>query len=64
MTQRARLGRPPRALIVTHYWAPHVGGIERVAAEQAERLAGRGWQVRVATSRLRGDPAIEGEAHS
>ena len=46
-----------RVLMVTHYWPPHVGGIETVAVEHARRLAERGWEVRVATSRLRGDPA-------
>ena len=48
-----------RVLIVTHYWPPHVGGIETVAVEQASRLAERGWEVRVVTSRLRGDEAHE-----
>jgi D-inositol-3-phosphate glycosyltransferase len=46
-------------LIVTHYWPPHVGGIETVAVEQARRLSDRGWEVTIATSRLRGDPAHE-----
>jgi D-inositol-3-phosphate glycosyltransferase len=46
-----------RVLIVTHYWPPHVGGIETVAVEQASRLAARGWEVQVVTSRLRGDRA-------
>lgn len=44
-----------RLLVVTHYWAPHVGGVERVAAEQVRRLAERGWSVEVHTSRLAGD---------
>jgi glycosyltransferase involved in cell wall biosynthesis len=48
-----------RVLIVTHYWPPHVGGIETVAVEQASRLAVRGWEVQVVTSRLRGDQARE-----
>ncbi len=48
-----------RVLIVTHYWPPHVGGIETVAVEQASRLAERGWEVHVVTSRLRGDEARE-----
>lgn len=43
--------------VVTHYWAPHVGGIETVAREQALRLAELGWQVDVFTSRLGSDPA-------
>ncbi len=42
---------------MTHYWAPHVGGIETVAREQALRLADLGWQVDVFTSRLGSDPA-------
>lgn len=46
-------------VIVTHYWAPHVGGIETVAAEQAHRLAGRGWNVQVFTSRFAGDQKVE-----
>ena len=50
-----------RALIVTHYWPPHVGGIERVAFVQAVALARRGWRVTVATSRLAGDCAVEHE---
>jgi D-inositol-3-phosphate glycosyltransferase len=48
-----------RVLIVTHYWPPHVGGIETVAVEQATRLAARGWEVQVVTSRLRGDQSRE-----
>lgn len=44
-----------RVLIVTHYWPPHVGGIETVAVEHARRLSACGWDVRVATSRLAGD---------
>lgn len=49
----------PRVLIVTHYWRPHVGGIETVAIEQAQRLAARDWDVTVATSRLAGDASRE-----
>ncbi len=44
---------------MTHYWPPHVGGIETVATEHALRLSDRGWDVRVATSRLGGDQARE-----
>jgi phosphatidylinositol alpha-1,6-mannosyltransferase len=42
--------------VATHYWSPHRGGIETVAREQCERLVQRGHEVRVITSRLRGDP--------
>jgi D-inositol-3-phosphate glycosyltransferase len=45
--------------MVTHYWPPHVGGIETVAVEHARRLSERGWKVRIATSRLRGDRSHE-----
>lgn len=50
-----------RILIVTHYWQPHRGGVETVAREQALRLAQRGHQVSVVTSRLRGDPELAWE---
>lgn len=46
-----------RVLAVTAYWPPHRGGIETVAWEQAHRLARRGHQVSVVTSRLAGDPS-------
>lgn len=46
-----------RVGIVTHYWLPHMGGIEVLARDQAHALADRGWEVTVFTSRLRGDPA-------
>ena len=41
-----------RVVVVTHYWAPHVGGIETVARQQARGLAGRGFDVEVHTTRL------------
>jgi glycosyltransferase involved in cell wall biosynthesis len=43
--------------LVTHYWAPHVGGIETVAKEQAQRLADLGWHIEVFTTRMRDDAA-------
>lgn len=46
----------PRVGIVTHYWPPHIGGIEALARDQAHDLAGRGWRVTVFSSRLHGDP--------
>lgn len=49
----------PRLTIVSSYFAPHVGGVETMAHEQALRLAARGWDVEVLTSRLRGDAARE-----
>jgi glycosyltransferase involved in cell wall biosynthesis len=50
-----------RVLAVTAYWPPHRGGIETVAWEQAHRLARRGHQVSVVTSRLAGDPSTSME---
>lgn len=41
-----------KILIVSHYFPPHTGGIEFVAANQARRLAGHGYQVTVLTSRV------------
>lgn len=46
-----------RLAVITHYWAPHVGGIETVAREQARRLADLGWQVDVFTTRIGADAA-------
>lgn len=44
-----------RMALITHYWAPHVGGIETIAREQALRLARLDWHVEVFTSRLGAD---------
>ncbi len=48
-----------RLVLVTHYWDPHVGGIEAVARQQAERFAQLGAAVEVHTTRLpRTAPAV------
>jgi D-inositol-3-phosphate glycosyltransferase len=39
-------------VIVTHYYPPHMGGIEMVAKQQAERLASLGHTVNVITSKV------------
>jgi phosphatidylinositol alpha-1,6-mannosyltransferase len=39
-----------RVLVVTHYYAEHGGGVERVAAELAERLSRRGFEITWAAS--------------
>lgn len=49
---------PRRIAIVTHYWLPHLGGIEILARDQAELLAAKGWKVAVFTSRLARDQAV------
>lgn len=41
-----------RVLIVSHYYPPHIGGIERVAEKQAIVLAKKGHFVTVVTSRV------------
>lgn len=46
---------PLRVGFVTHYWLPHLGGIEVLAHDQAKRLADMGWNVTVFTSRLAGE---------
>ncbi len=43
---------PPTAVLTTHYWHPHVGGIETVARHHLEELTRRGWHVDVHTSRI------------
>jgi len=44
--------RPKHILIVTHYFPPHIGGIETVAYNQAKRLVALGNTVTVVTSRI------------
>ncbi|UKD57194.1 glycosyltransferase family 4 protein [Amycolatopsis sp. FU40] len=53
---------PLRILLVSHYYPPHVGGIENVAAQQARMLAARGAEVTVLTSALPAAPpsAVDG----
>jgi glycosyltransferase involved in cell wall biosynthesis len=45
---------PLRVLLVSHYYPPHVGGIENVVRQEAVRLAARGVEVTVLTSGERG----------
>src|SRR5579871_1881497 len=44
--------RNKNIVIVTHYYPPHIGGIEMVAHNQAKRLAAAGHKVTVVTSRV------------
>jgi len=39
-----------KILMVTHYWYPHEGGIERVSYEEARRLVEKGHEVTILTS--------------
>lgn len=54
MHARRDAGGPdrPAALIVTHYWEPHVGGIERVARHHRLELVARGWNVSAHSTRI------------
>ncbi|GAB2862202.1 glycosyltransferase family 4 protein [Streptomyces deserti] len=51
--------RPPRVLLVSHYYPPHVGGIENVVRREAEGLAARGADVTVLTSADRSSVTVE-----
>jgi glycosyltransferase involved in cell wall biosynthesis len=54
--------RPRRLLIVSHYFPPHVGGIERVAWAEASDLSTAGEEVRVLTSACGFGEALTEEA--
>lgn len=51
---------PRRVLLVCHYYAPHIGGIESVVQAEAERLTALGHEVTVLTSAERGGTSVEG----
>jgi glycosyltransferase involved in cell wall biosynthesis len=44
----------PRICLVTHYFPPHMGGIEKVSYEQSKRLTQSGYQIDVLTSKMKG----------
>jgi glycosyltransferase involved in cell wall biosynthesis len=44
-----------RILTAAHYWPPHVGGVEFEAREQSRRLAARGHELTVVSSRIADD---------
>lgn len=48
-----------KILIVTHYFRPHIGGIEVVAYNQAKELVRKGHKVTIITSKLNGDKDTE-----
>ena len=52
--------QPRRILLVCHYYAPHLGGIEQVVQAEAERLAALGHEVAVLTSAPRSSVSVEG----
>lgn len=51
---------PHNVLLVCHYYAPHVGGIENVVQAEAERLVALGHEVTVLTSAERSSTSVEG----
>jgi glycosyltransferase involved in cell wall biosynthesis len=53
--------RSPRVLLVSHYYPPHVGGIENVVHQQAVHLARQGADVTVLTSGPRRTTTTDGD---
>ena len=43
----------PKICIVTHFFPPHMGGIEKVSYEQSRRLANLGYDIDILTSIVR-----------
>jgi glycosyltransferase involved in cell wall biosynthesis len=43
----------PRICLVTHFFPPHMGGIEKVSYEQSKRLTPLGYQIDVLTSKIK-----------
>src|SRR5665647_254574 len=54
--------RPRRLLVVSQYFPPHVGGIERIAWIEANYLSRAGTEVSVLTSACDSEGALTGEA--
>ena len=48
-----------KILIITHYFEPHIGGIEIVAYNQAKELVKKGHEVTIVTSKLDREKAVE-----
>jgi D-inositol-3-phosphate glycosyltransferase len=44
----------PRICLVTHFFPPHMGGIEKVSYEQSKRLVESGYEIDVLTSKTEG----------
>jgi len=44
----------PRVCLVTHFFPPHVGGIEKVSYEQSKKLTEAGYEFDVLTSKTKG----------
>lgn len=48
-----------KILIITHYFEPHIGGIEIVAYNQAKELVKKGHEVTIVTSKFKREKAVE-----
>lgn len=60
MTADERTDRTPlRVLLVSHYYPPHLGGVEGVVHQEAVRLAASGIEVTVLTSGPRSSETLE-----
>lgn len=55
-------GTGPSVSMTTHYWHPHTGGIETVAAAHAAELVSRDWVVMAHSSRVAGSARGDGLA--
>jgi len=44
----------PKICLVTHFFPPHMGGIEKVSLEQSKRLTEFGYKIDVLTSKVKG----------
>lgn len=51
----------PRICLVTHFFPPHMGGIEKVSYEQSKRLTKSGYQVDILTSKIKGQNEYSGK---
>ncbi|MFF4343620.1 glycosyltransferase family 4 protein [Kitasatospora sp. NPDC001540] len=53
------IARPQRVLLVSHYYPPHLGGVENVVRQEALHLAAAGAEVTVLTSGERSSRTVE-----
>ena len=50
-----------RICLVTHFFPPHMGGIEKVSYEQSKRLSDEGYKIDILTSKIMGLNKLETE---
>lgn len=56
-------GKMTRFLVVVHYFAPHIGGMEEVAEKQTESLVKRGHEVQIVTCRPNASAPLREKNH-